>query len=314
MIERLRQWAQERNYRVAWGPVDVVERARRELLQRRETGELDESFFASELAALAEEESPPAGTSVVVVAVPRPAHRVRFRLDGGPADTLLPPTYVRYRATFEDVRQDLESHGLAGAEVEHLAWPIKAVAAHLGLVRYGRNNVTYAPGLGSYVQLCGFLTDAALAPMPDGLPAEPALLDECASCTACASACPTGAIDHERVLLHGERCLTCLNESAGDWPAWLPRAAHHCLLGCLYCQQACPANGPLEVVDTGLEFSAAETRSLLGGKTAMARRSESGIRLKLAWLGQPYAEPVLGRNLRALVEVSGSRAHDGSSG
>jgi len=26
---------------------------------------------------------------------------------------------------------------------------------------------------------------------------------------------------------------------------------------------------------------------------------------KLAWLGQPYAEPVLGRNLRALLAASG---------
>ena len=31
--------------------------------------------------------------------------------------------------------------------------------------------------------------------------------------------------------------------------------------------------------------------------------AECGIRFKLAWLGQPYIEPVLGRNLRALLDA-----------
>ena len=41
--------------------------------------------------------------------------------------------------------------------------PIKTVAAMLGLVRYGRNNIAYADGIGSYLQLCGYITDARLA-------------------------------------------------------------------------------------------------------------------------------------------------------
>ena len=57
--------------------------------------------------------------------------------------------------------------------------PLKPLAVRLGLVRYGRNNVTYAPGMGSYIQLLGYLTDASL-PLPDGWrPQEPTLLPEC---------------------------------------------------------------------------------------------------------------------------------------
>jgi len=300
MADRLGRWAEEHGYRVAWGPAAVVENARREIAGRLAHGELDAAFFRDELDPLTGGELPEGVATVVVVAKPAPAHLVHFRLDGRTVDALLPPTYVRYRATFEDVRQDLARAGLPGARVEHLGWPVKAVAARLGLVRYGRNNVTYAPGLGSYLQLCGFLTDAEFS-AAGRCDAAPALLDECATCTACVSACPVFAIDEERVLLHGERCLTHLNESPGPWPAGLPASAHNCLLGCLLCQRACPVNGELEVVDTGVEFSEAETRALLRDGAASEGRGETGVRFKLAWLGQPYAEPVLGRNLRALL-------------
>lgn len=300
MQERLLRWASERGYRVAWGPVGVVEEARREIRERHARGEFDPEFFRVELEAQSGEVPLPGDGAVVVVAKPAPAHAVRFWLPGRAVEALIPPTYVRYRATFEDVRRELASSGLPGARVDHLDWPIKPIAARLGLVRYGRNNVTYVPGLGSYAQLCAFLTDAAL-PSAGGVPASPALLDECAGCSACVSACPTGAIDEERVLLRGERCVTHLNENPGPWPAWLPESAHNCLLGCLLCQQACPANGPLEVVATGLEFSEEETRALLGEGPKPGGHAETGIRFKLAWLGQPYSEPVLGRNLRALL-------------
>ncbi len=302
MERRLLEWAQERGYRVAWGPASVVAEARRGVLERRERGEIEAGFFRDAVEALTGD-ALPGLASVVAVAKPAPAHLVRFRRAGAAVEALLPPTYVRYRATFEEVRQDLARHGLPGARVEQIDGPLKAVAERLGLVRYGRNNVTYAEGLGSYVQLCLFATDAELPTAAAA--AAPALLEACAGCAACAAVCPTGAIDGERVLLHGERCLTRFNEVPGDWPEWLPAAAHECLLGCVACQQVCPANGEMEVVDTGVEFSETETRTLLEGGGDDGGRAGFGVRCKLAWLGQPYAEPVLGRNLRALLAARG---------
>jgi len=300
MIEALQRWARERGYAVAWGPGEEVERARAEIRARLANGELDDGFFASELAPLGAAPIPAAGRTVIVVATPAPAHLVRFELAEGALDAVLPPTYLRYRPHFEEVRQDLGRHGMPGARLDHLDWPLKAVAARLGLVRYGRNNVGYAPGLGSWVQLCGFLTDAPLDPPAPAPAAAPSLLDECDGCQICTAACPTGAIADDRVLLHAERCVTWINENPGPWPDWLPAWAHTCLLGCLECQRACPANPPLPVVASGVEFTAAETATLLAAEQA-GPRAESGIRAKLAWLGQPYAEPVLGRNLTALL-------------
>lgn len=300
MDEKLLRWAADRGYRVAWGAAGVVRDARAEIDARRASAEITSGFFQAELEPMARREPSRGGNTVIVVAKPRPAHLVELELEGGRLDALLPPTYVRYRATFEEVRQDLAANALPGARVEHFAWPLKAVAARLGLVRYGLNNIAYAPGIGSYLQLCGYLTDARL-PEREDAPAGPTLLVECESCGACASACPTGAIDPDRVLLRAERCLTLANENTGEWPGWVPPWAHHCLLGCLLCQRACPVNPELPIERTGLCFSAEETRALLDGGEGGGERPETGIGIKLAWLGQPYAEPVLGRNLRALV-------------
>jgi ferredoxin len=300
----LRAWADARGYDVAWGPASSAREAQEDIRRRLRDGELAAEIYEAELAPVVEVQPPPPEATVVIVAQPRAASRVRFELENEVFEAILPPTYARYRATFEEVRQDLAAHGLPGARVELLAGPLKAMAACLGLVRYGRNNLAYAPRAGSYVQLCGYVTDAHLHASAAGT-SGPQLLRECERCSACRRACPTQAIDAERVLLRAERCLTFLNENTGPWPDWAPARAHTCLIGCLTCQRACPANPTLTVEDTGLCFSAGETRALLGLGPPADPRQETGVRTKLAWLGQPYAEPVLGRNLLALLEATG---------
>ena len=302
MIEKLQEWARQRGYQVAWGPGSVAETAQHEIEARRSGSEIDGDFFDNELKSVVSARNDDARQNVVVVATPRPAHSVRFDTGEKSFEALLPPTYFRYRALFEDVRMDLEENGLPGAHVEHLAGPLKAIAARLGLVRYGRNNVGYAKGFGSYIQLCGYWTDAKLPPVERNAGSEPSLLPQCSDCGICMSVCPTGAIPEDRVLLKAERCLTFMNENPGEWPEWVDLQAHSCLLGCLECQRVCPANPELRVECTGLSFSPAETRMLLSGVSTTDGRLESSIRIKLAWLGQPYVEPVLGRNLKALMD------------
>ena len=236
-----------------------------------------------------------------MVAVPRPAHEVAFERPGqAPLRAILPPTYVHYRRLFAEVQQDLAQHGLPGCLVEPLKGPFKAVAARLGLVRYGRNNVTYAQDLGSYLQLCGFWTDATReGPLPPG---KAELLPECAHCERCRRACPTGAIPADRILLHAERCLSYANENPGRWPDWAAAGPHRCLVGCLLCQKACPANPRLEVADSGIAFSSEETQALLDSPDPLPPGLQASIQAKLAQLGPEYLAPSLGRNLRALIQ------------
>jgi epoxyqueuosine reductase len=305
MVEALMRWAKDRGYQVGWGRPSAVTAALDDVLTRGRAGELDPGFFEANLAGfqapeVAAWEGPAA---VVVVVMPRPAHAVAFTVEGREVETMFPPTYVRYQPLFEEVRLDLQKYGLPGARVERLNVPLKALAARLGLVRYGRTNVTYAPGFGSYIQLFGYLTDAAL-PLPEGWqPLEPELLPECEDCSVCLAACPTGAIAEDRVLLHGERCLTVVNESPGEWPGWIPPSAHNCIIGCLRCQRPCPANPELPVERTGVVFTEEETEALLRDGRVHEGPAGEGIKAKLERLGQPYQEPVIGRNLRALLDA-----------
>jgi len=299
--QSLQSWATGRGYRVGWGPVEVITAALADVHARDLSRELD--VYASE--AISSESAESLGArglvTVVVVVKPRPGHTVLLDLDGERLEAVLPPTYFRYQNLFEEVRKDLSERGLPGARVETLRAPLKQVASRLGLVSYGRNNVTYAPGLGSYFQLLGYLTDARL-PLPDDWkPSEPVLLPRCRTCRVCLHDCPTGAIEEGRVLLHAERCLTLANENPGQWPPWIGPKAHHCLLGCLLCQLRCPENPRLKLETTGVAFTREETQALLSESEDHDGSVWGGLRGKLAWLGQCGAEAVLGRNVRALV-------------
>ena len=301
MLEQLQSWALARGYRVACGPTAAIDAVRADLASRIASGEIDAALARDQLSSFRFEI--PGDTTrprtVLLVAMPRPAHRVTFIVSGRRAEAIVPPTYVRYRGTYEDIRQDLLATALAGARVELIDVPFKPLAARLGLARYGRNNVTYIDGLGSYFQLAGYITDADLRVRADWSPSEPQLLDECDDCGICEAICPTGAIRDERVLLHAEHCLTFANENPAALPAWVPPTAHNALVGCLQCQRHCPANPPLPVEDTGIVFSEAETAALIAADAESLPWTGS-IRAKLAPLGLTE-ESVIGRNLRALV-------------
>ncbi len=175
--------------------------------------------------------------------------------------------------------------------------PLKTLAAMLGLIRYGRNNLAYAEGMGSYLQLFGFATEAILPPTPCR---EPELLPACSGCRRCHQACPTKVFGEDRFRVQAAGCLTHFNEHEGPWPPGLSFHAHHCLIGCLHCQRVCPANPPLVVVEDALHFTAEETAAILaadGSWKPPGREFEQ----KLALLGPTRVWNLLGRNLRALL-------------
>jgi len=301
--ERVLAWARARGYRVACGPLEAASLAIRDVLDRQTAGQIDRGFFEENLRALVSfMPNPGVHARVLVVVMPRPAHSVVFETSDRAQTVVIPPTYVRYTALFEEVACGLREHALPpGSRLERIDVPLKSLAARLGLVRYGRNNLTFDPEAGTSIQLFGYATDAPL-PLPAGWhPGEPELLPECESCPACRDACPTGAIGSDRVLLHGERCLTWWNENDRPWPTWLSPDSHHCLVGCLACQDVCPANARMKVVDTGVVFSAAETTAILNPGQDRSDPVWRSIRAKLDRGGRLNEEPLIGRNLRALL-------------
>jgi epoxyqueuosine reductase len=303
-MELLSQWASAKGYRAALGPAEAALEARAEVLQRASCGELEPEFNRQWLAWLEGEPSPEerSARTALVVAIPSTAKTISFDLRDSSIRALVPPTYGEDTRMDEAVRLELEAAfpqlraGLAVARA-----PRKALAARLGLALYGRNNITYAPGLGSYILLCAYLT-GAIEPPAESVPRAVQSLAECESCGACADACPTGAISADRFLLRAQRCIVRYNELADPWPSWLAPSVHTCLVGCMACQEICPCNaGLLRTIDSGLRFPREETEVMLSDSPDRSSAPWPAIRQKLASLGLEGYEAVIGRNLGALI-------------
>jgi epoxyqueuosine reductase len=174
-----------------------------------------------------------------------------------------------------------------------------------GLAAYGKNNVTYVPGMGSFHGLVAAYTDL---PVAEDDWREPQMMERCRDCEACLRRCPAGAITAERFLLHAERCITFHNEKPAGipFPPWIDPAWHNCLMGCLHCQWACPENKDARhCVEDGVTFSQAETELLLGG--APLERIPADTLLKMQRVHLDLWVDIIPRNLGALLP-SGTQA------
>jgi epoxyqueuosine reductase len=209
-------------------------------------------------------ESLPEAKSLIIVAVPQPQIRVTFNWNGKPIPVIVPPTYLHSEKIDKQV-EDLiaEVLGAQGYRVTQAVLPKKLLAVHSGLGAYGKNNICYVEGMGSFHRLAAFYSDF---PCQEGHWQELRMMEACQRCSACLRRCPTGAITSERFLLHAERCITFRNEKPGDvpFPAWLDPSWHNCLVGCLDCQRICPQNRDvLQWIEGGAEFSQQETALFL---------------------------------------------------
>ena len=175
---------------------------------------------------------------------------------------------------------------------------LKRLTVRSGLAAYGRNNICYVAGMGSFFTLVAYFTDILCS---EGHWQELRVMDHCQNCNACLKNCPTGAILPERFLIDNERCLSYFNESPGDFPEWLPRSVHHCLYDCLLCQKVCPQNrNCVDHVIGPIEFDEAETGLLLSGQPLP--ELPPALRRKVRFLGMHSWLNVMPRNIRVLLE------------
>jgi len=303
--ETVRAWAKKRGYHLALGSISAIEEVRGSIQRRLESREIDPVFYQENLSIFTyldgvKIELP---RSIIVVAVPKPAHVLVFIMGDTRVETILPPTYLGYRQTYVDVKDDL-AQALAGSgfRVDLLNAPLKALGSRLGLLSYGRNNIGYIDGLGSYFQLVGLVSDMPIKneEVPRGN--QESLLQRCGKCRICATACPTGAIEKDRVLLHGEKCYTLFSESPSPIPDDLMPPSPRCLIGCLRCQELCPEDkGLLRYEDAAVSFEAEETEAFLGIKPAADGPAFGRALEKFQQLGLTEGLPVFRRNLRRLL-------------
>ncbi|MBI5496975.1 MAG: tRNA epoxyqueuosine(34) reductase QueG [Deltaproteobacteria bacterium] len=109
----------------------------------------------------------------------------------------------------------------------------RAWAQQAGLGWVGKNTMLLSTRLGSYTVLGSMVTTVELAPDAPGT-------DHCGTCTACLTACPTGALVAPHVL-DARRCITTHTvENPGDDVAADAPPFHGWVFGCDVCQEVCP--------------------------------------------------------------------------
>jgi epoxyqueuosine reductase len=279
--------------------IQRIAELQRDILTQYQKGLFDEEFYNEELTGF-EFKIPggfPKTASLIIVAAPQPHVRVSFSREGKSYSYIIPPTYsYKTDRRIENLLElQLEP---AGFHAVKTILPLKLLAVRSGLAQYGKNNITYIRGMGSFYRLAAFISDL---PCSEDSWGEPQMMEHCEHCNACMKACPTGAIAPNRFLLHGDRCLTYHNERKPAFPDWIKPSWHNCLVGCLYCQKACPVNkNYVELVEQGPVFSEEETSFLLQD-TPYGKIPQNTIP-KIERLDLIENLDVIGRNLQVLLE------------
>ena len=298
--------------RAAIVPYSCRAEARQGIASRHERGEFDEGFYKERLAEVVAESDPevPNPRSVFCVTFPDPLVRFLFTWKGRAREVIVPPTYMhsarKHRAVEARIREVLAP---AGFSVARARGPTKAISTLSELACYGRNNLTYVQGLGSFHDPLVLVSDLPCDETPRR---EPELLPRCRTCRACLTACPTGAIAEDRFLLHAERCLTFWNEKPPHvpFPAWIRPEWHNALIGCLLCQKACPENRPfLDSIVEGPSFDEKTTEAFLAG--AVKEDLPPEVQRTLEDWDLADALEILPRNLGALLARPAGKGEKG---
>jgi epoxyqueuosine reductase len=270
-----------------------------ELILRKRIDDFDEAFYQERLTsfkftlttALLE------SGSIIIIAVPQPKVLLIFSWQGENYPVFIPPTYDI--SINEEIKRELEEILIPeGFTAESTVLPLKLLAVRCGLAEYGRNNICYVPGKGSFYRLMAFFSNL---PCLEDLWRPVCMMNRCNSCKACIMACPTGAINGRRFLLHAELCLSFHNEHSGDFPDIINPSVHHCLFGCMRCQDVCPENkNKLSWIEVKETFSEYETTFILNNNPFIEIPSSTRNKLEKLCLLDDY--PLLSRNLSFVLK------------
>lgn len=238
----------------------------------------------------------PTAQSIIITAAPQPKVSVKFGLSGEVYSSILPPIYIH--DTDERASNIISRYLLhKGYRARDAILPEKPLAVHCGLATYGKNNISYIDGLGSFFRLRVFFADI---PCTSDIWRELKMMDRCKKCVVCIKRCPTNAITKDRFLIDAPRCLTYFNEGKDEFPKWIDPAWHNCLMGCMICQDICPVNKEYKNwIAKGEEFSEEETLMILKGVSRDKLPPETLEKLRKLYLLDDYY--LLQRNLGVLV-------------
>ncbi len=274
-----------------------------EIIGWKQRGFITEQFFRQNYSefSFTPPENLPDAHSILIIGTEQKMFPVEFFYVGKRYRTVLGSNYK-----YSDIRgvcTEILSRilGKDGYCVERAVLPLKLLAVRSGLAKYGKNNISYIDGMGSFIRLEAYYTDYEF---PDDWQ-EKQLMKPCATCSLCHDACPTRCIPGDRVLIHADHCLAHFNENPGEFPEWIPSQAHNALVGCMRCQLVCPQNRKYQQMNTrSLVFSEEETTILLENRSR--ERMPRTLKEKLLAFDIDEYYSILGRNLSALINQKSS--------
>ncbi len=236
--------------------------------------------------------------SLIIIAIPSPIISITVIWNNIEKKIIIPPAYINMRSAIEEAEILLSNIlNKNNHSIKRVAIPEKLLAVHSGLGKYGKNNICYIEGMGSFFRLVSFISNIQEINSDwDDIN----IMESCSKCNICLKRCPTGAIREDRYLIDGYKCLTFFNERPGEFPKWIDNSAHHCLVGCLFCQDKCPQNK--KVINNINEcefFSERELIAIMNIKEF--EKLDINIRFKLIKLNMDVYYNVLSRNLKVLL-------------
>ena len=308
MFPSLQQAMQQQGWQAKIVSISRLAEIQQNIEDLKSSGELSgfQQFIVNDIYSLALPEVDFPIRSILMAATPSAAKAiVTFNRGGQRIPLTLPATYIdmnsgpaRVEAFLQKYLSEKGSHAVRAPKLPH-----KMLSVRSGLSTYGRNNITYVEGMGSFFSLVMFFTDwPAEAEEWRTLQRMPA----CENCQACVNNCPTGALSKERNLLYADRCLTNMNESihSGPFPDWVPISAHNSICGCGRCQWICPMNRPyVDQVVKPMEFTEEETCLLIEGRVPGAL--PASLMEKLHSIEMDNYLDALPRNLKVLFAQIG---------
>lgn len=306
-------WADSHHYKIAWGDIRLFHDSLTEFQIMSSLDQLNglQSDKLAEWSSCNYEAETRLKTIILIAySTSGKTREIVFDFDGMRISALIPPCYGddglcwQYEMTIENSLADYLSK--SRYQVTRLSGPYKNLAARLGLGKYGRNNLIYVDGFGSYLRLIGFITDVALTPeVYPGANGATFMLENCKKCKLCTVNCPTQAIGTDRFLLHVDRCLAYHNEKVEEWPGFIKFAENRCLVGCITCQNICPYNHGFTNIGTIVaeQFNSEETGYIMGKTTVNEMESAESVFTKLAKLGLSRYQEYILRNIRAHINI-----------
>lgn len=296
-------------YRYKTVSIDHLDELQEDIDKLRRAGKLsDNKTYRSYIDSKKFEipETLPNAKSIIIIAISAKPALVDFHLNGKKYEVIIPPNYYDDGTTFKDFEKLIQEDIIKepGYKIEYTnKLHLKLLAVRSGLGKYGRNNICYVDDWGSMLYLYAYFTDFQFE---EDNWTEMKMMDKCENCSACITNCPTHAIptiSNENFVINANKCIPVYNEIKGIIPDWVPPDAHNALIGCMRCQNICPANREIiKLTERFEDITEDETKMLLNGKYEEKLGKSLSKKLKMFTL--PDAErvlPVIKRNFSYLL-------------